>query len=82
MPNGMNWHSLFGLSLVGGIGFTVALFLTALSYPVGSEILNQAKLGIIAGSLISGFLGYYYLKFSINRGEKNNYRLKKNSQAS
>ncbi len=82
MPNGMNWHSLFGLSLVGGIGFTVALFLTALSYPVGSEILNQAKLGIIAGSLISGFLGYYYLKFSINRGEKNNYRLKENSQAS
>ncbi|WP_239057002.1 Na+/H+ antiporter NhaA [Paludibacter sp. 221] len=61
MPAGMNWKNLFGMSLLGGIGFTVALFLATLSYPKGTDFLNQAKLGILLGSFISGVLGYLFL---------------------
>jgi NhaA family Na+:H+ antiporter len=61
MPSGGNWKSIFGIALLGGIGFTVSLFLASLSYPAGSALLNDAKIGIFAGSLISGFLGYWLL---------------------
>jgi len=61
LPKGMNFKNLAGVSMLGGIGFTVALFLASLSYPAGSELLNQAKMGILFGSLISGLAGYFVL---------------------
>lgn len=70
LPMGVTWKNLFGVCLLGGIGFTVALFLASLSYPVGSDFLNQAKLGIILGSFISGILGYLYLNKVLPRVEK------------
>lgn len=62
LPKGMNWKNLAGVSLLGGIGFTVALFLASLSYPSGSDMLNQAKMGIIFGSLVAGVAGFFVLK--------------------
>ncbi len=67
MPSGMNWKSLGGLSMLGGVGFTVALFLAGLSYPAGSELLNDAKMGIIAGSVVAGLGGYLWLKYSLKK---------------
>ena len=65
MPFGMNWKNLFGVSLLGGIGFTVSLFMANLSFgpipEVGAMLLNDAKLGVLTGSLLSGVLGYVYL---------------------
>ncbi|MDH6535285.1 Na+/H+ antiporter NhaA [Parabacteroides sp. 52] len=65
MPLGMTKKSLFGVSMLGGIGFTVALFIANLSFdvttPSGTDLLNQAKLGVFAGSFISGVCGYYLL---------------------
>lgn len=65
MPFGMNWKNLFGVSLLGGIGFTVSLFMANLSFgpipEVGAMLLNDAKLGVLTGSLLSGVLGYIYL---------------------
>jgi NhaA family Na+:H+ antiporter len=52
---------------LGGIGFTVALFLAGLSYPLGSELLNQAKLGVILGSLFSGIIGYFLLRLILKK---------------
>lgn len=66
-PNGMNWSNLAGVSLLGGIGFTVALFLAGLSYDLGSVALNDAKLGIIFGSLIAGVAGYFLIKTNLNK---------------
>ena len=58
--------SLFGVSILGGIGFTVSLFIANLSFvnvpDVGMALLNEAKLGIFAGSIVSGVVGYFYLK--------------------
>lgn len=66
IPTGVNKRSLFGVSMLGGIGFTVALFIANLSFAdmpeVGTDLLNQAKLGVFSGSLISGIVGYLILK--------------------
>ena len=66
MPKHMSKRSLFGIAMLGGIGFTVALFIANLSFdlsaPNGTMMLNQAKLGVFCGSFISGILGYILLK--------------------
>lgn len=62
MPTGMTWKNLSGVALLGGIGFTVSLFITNLSF--GAEyptLLNQAKFGVLSGSILSGLLGYLVL---------------------
>lgn len=65
MPERMNKRNLFGISLLGGIGFTVSLFIANLSYASlgenGNMLLNQAKLGIISGSIFAGICGYLVL---------------------
>ena len=61
MGEGMNWHNLTGISLLGGIGFTVSLFIANLSFADNALLLNQAKLGVIMGTVISGILGYIVL---------------------
>lgn len=66
MPAGMTKRTLFGVSMLGGIGFTVALFIANLSFgadlPNGADLLNQAKLGVFVGSFVSGLCGYLILK--------------------
>lgn len=62
MPLGMNWKNIAGVALLGGIGFTVSLFIANLSF--GSEqsvLLNQAKLGVLSGTILAGILGYFIL---------------------
>ena len=54
---GMNWRNLTGICLLGGIGFTVSLFIANLSFGDNEILLNQAKMGVILGTLISGILG-------------------------
>ncbi|WP_321426639.1 Na+/H+ antiporter NhaA [uncultured Bacteroides sp.] len=62
LPEGMCWKNLAGVSMLGGIGFTVALFIANLSFgSKAPELLNQAKFGIICGTVLSGIIGYIYL---------------------
>ena len=66
MPKGMSKRNLFGVSMLGGIGFTVALFIANLSFDgsvEGVSLLNQAKLGVFTGSFVSGVVGYMILKW-------------------
>ncbi|HEY8210366.1 MAG TPA: Na+/H+ antiporter NhaA [Myxococcaceae bacterium] len=64
MPGGAPLYKLYGVAIVGGIGFTVALFMAQLSYPGHAELLDLAKIGILAGSLVSGVVGFLFLRFS------------------
>lgn len=62
MPEGANWHSLASVCMLCGIGFTVSMFIAALSYPahLGTDaamMLNEAKLGILCGTLASALVG-------------------------
>lgn len=71
MPAHTTWKSLAAVSVLGGIGFTVSLFIANLSFgnmgPEGAELLERAKLGIVAGSLASGILGYILLNLFLPR---------------
>lgn len=70
MPEGMNWTNLAGVSLLGGIGFTVSLFIANLSFGVDYPVLlNQAKFGVLSGSILSGVLGYLLLRSVLHRGD-------------
>jgi NhaA family Na+:H+ antiporter len=71
-PGGASYAKLYGVSIVAGIGFTVALFIAALAYHGAPELLEQAKIGILAGSLAAGLVGCTVLRLtrSISTGQK------------
>lgn len=62
---GMNWKNLCGICLLGGIGFTVSLFIANLSFGTDEVLLNQAKMGVLLGTLMSGLLGALVLHFTL-----------------
>jgi len=61
LPLGVNWLQVIGIAFLGGIGFTVSLFVTELSFET-EELLTNAKVGILAASLLSGLIGYILLR--------------------
>jgi len=66
MPEGANWHSFASVCMICGIGFTVSMFIAALSYPThlgmeGAAMLNEAKLGILCGTIASALVGSFML---------------------
>ncbi|MBP3830260.1 MAG: Na+/H+ antiporter NhaA [Bacteroidaceae bacterium] len=70
MPEGGNWRSFASVCMVCGIGFTVSMFIAALSYPAhlgadAAEMLNEAKLGILCGTLASAFVGAFLLNYTL-----------------
>ncbi len=71
MPEGTTWRMLASAAVLGGIGFTVSLFIANLTFDVPDELalLNQAKLGIVVGSLIAGVAGYLLLGHSLRHSE-------------
>jgi NhaA family Na+:H+ antiporter len=56
LPTGVNWRQILGIGMLGGIGFTMSLFVANLAFGA-SETLESAKVGILAASLISGIGG-------------------------
>lgn len=75
MPEGGTWSRLAAISILGGIGFTVSLFIANLSFDMGdpyhSVLLNNSKLGILIGSLLAGLLGWLMLYFTLPRNAQN-----------
>jgi NhaA family Na+:H+ antiporter len=60
LPSGVSWRSIFGVSLLCGIGFTMALFIAGLAFQDPTR-LDVAKLAILAASMVSGVAGYLWL---------------------
>ena len=65
MPKGMNWKSLYGMSALCGIGFTMSLFIGSLAFEQTADMVFDERLGIVTGSLLSGIAGYFILKKSL-----------------
>jgi NhaA family Na+:H+ antiporter len=61
LPSGVNWQQIYGVGWLAGIGFTMSLFIAGLAFE-DSTLVDKAKLGILAGSLISGIGGWIILK--------------------
>lgn len=68
LPEGVNWMQFWGMSLLAGIGFTMSLFVSELAF-TSQTIIAGAKLGILAGSLISAIAGYVVLHLALPRRE-------------
>jgi NhaA family Na+:H+ antiporter len=62
LPPGVSWRHVTGVGLLAGIGFTVALFIAQLAF-VDPAMVEEAKIGILAASVVAGFLGYAFLGF-------------------
>jgi Na+:H+ antiporter, NhaA family len=65
LPQDTGWAQMLGAACLGGVGFTMSLFIAALAFGEG-PLLESAKLGILAASLVSGTLGYFLLRRSSN----------------
>jgi Na+/H+ antiporter NhaA len=63
----MRWGHVFGVGLLGGVGFTVALFVNELAFDA-EVLINDGKMGILAGSLLSAVIGLLVLVF-FTRGD-------------
>ncbi len=63
LPSGMSWGTLYGTGILCGIGFTMSLFIGSLAFEeTGANLLFDERLGIIIGSLLSGIVGYLFLR--------------------
>ena len=66
LPDDVGWGDLAGMGFTAGIGFTVALFVAELAFP-RSDILQEAKIAILAASVVAGIVGYVVLRLAPNR---------------
>jgi len=61
LPAGVGWRHLAGAALLGGIGFTVSLFITGLAFD-DARLTGDAKIGVLAASVAAGLAGYWFLR--------------------
>ena len=64
MPDNSSWLSLYGVSVLTGIGFTMSLFVGNLAFAENIQYIDGVKIGVLAGSLLSTIFGYFILLFS------------------
>ncbi len=64
LPTNLNWKSILGIGFLGGIGFTMSIFLTLLAFD-DATIINNAKFMILISSLTAGIIGFISLKLSL-----------------
>jgi NhaA family Na+:H+ antiporter len=63
-PANVRWSELYGAALLCGIGFTMSLFIGALAFPGAPHAVEAAKIGTLAGSLLSALAGWAVLRFA------------------
>lgn len=66
LPEGSNWGHIVGVSILGGIGFTLAIFVTNLAF-TDPAIIAMAKVAILSASLMAGLIGFLVLRWVTNR---------------
>jgi Na+:H+ antiporter, NhaA family len=62
LPAGASWLQLYGVALLCGIGFTMSLFIGNLAFPGAAHLIDEVKIGVLAGSLLAGIGGGLVLR--------------------
>ncbi len=63
LPLDLNWKHILGAGFLGGIGFTMSIFITNLAFTENAGTINASKMAILLASLIAGIIGFVWLKF-------------------
>lgn len=69
-PGGASWLQIYGVALLAGIGFTMSLFIGGLAFPGDEALVDRVKLGVLAGSILSGAAGFLVLRFAPVRRQR------------
>lgn len=64
LPEDLKWKNIIGVGLLGGIGFTMSIFITILAYE-DAALINSSKIAIIIASLTAGIIGFLFLKMTL-----------------
>lgn len=64
LPQGLNWRHVFGAGILGGIGFTMSIFIANLAFPGKVDEITAAKMAILVASLTAGALGLLWLRLT------------------
>jgi len=70
LPEGVSWKELYGVAILGGVGFTMSLFIGSLAFECAGDLcfnLADERVGILFGSFLSGLTGYLYLRAVTHR---------------
>ncbi len=68
LPKDLKWKHILGAGMLGGIGFTMSIFITLLAFKNdGVEVITYSKIAILVASFISGTLGFLWLKMSLKK---------------
>ena len=62
LPPDLNWRHIIGAGILGGIGFTMSIFIANLAFAGNAETTNASKMAILLASLIAGTIGFLWLK--------------------
>ena len=61
LPENVNWVHMLGAAILGGVGFTMAIFVANLAFPVHPELVTNAKVAILSASTLAGIAGFMFL---------------------
>jgi NhaA family Na+:H+ antiporter len=68
LPSDMRWSHVLGAGMLGGIGFTMSIFIANLAFPTDPATINASKMAILGASLTAGILGYSFLRMVPKKG--------------
>ena len=63
-PRGASGAQIYGVALLAGIGFTMSLFIGGLAFPGNATVMDEVKIGVLAGSILSAITGFLVLRFA------------------
>ena len=70
LPKDLKWTNILGAGMLGGIGFTMSIFITLLAFKNdGEEVITYSKIAILIASCIAGTIGFLWLQFNLKKGK-------------
>ena len=70
LPKGVTWRMMTAAAVLGGIGFTMSIFVAGLAFEGHTDLLSEAKAGILLGSLVSAVVGSGLLWWSLPKAKE------------